>query len=83
MIAHDNTSFIFCNVGVSLLTVFIYYLCAYRLKLQDQEQQRAAGLNTATATVYSILFAMATLACFTYKHRLQDQRAHHRVKVST
>lgn len=51
------------------------------LKLQDREQQRAAGLNTATATVYAISFAIATLACFVYKHRLQDRRAHHRVKV--
>jgi len=83
MIAHDNTLHIFCNAGVSLSTVFIYYLCAYRLKLQDREQQRAAGLNTATATVYAISFAIATLACFVYKHRLQDRRAHHRVKVST
>lgn len=51
------------------------------LKLLDQEQQRVAGLNTATATVYAIAFALATLACFVYKHRLQDRRAHHRVKV--
>ncbi|XP_025196837.1 uncharacterized protein LOC112595752 [Melanaphis sacchari] len=51
------------------------------LKLRDREQQKVTGLNTAMATVYAITFAMATLACFVYKHRLQDRRAHHRVKV--
>lgn len=54
----------------------------YRLKLQNREQQQVTGLNTATATIYAIAFAMATLACFVYKHRLQDKRAHQRIKVN-
>lgn len=52
------------------------------LKQHNQEQQRAAGLNTVTATVYAIAFAMATLICFIYKHHLLDRRAHNKVKVS-
>lgn len=54
----------------------------YRLKLQDGEQQRAAGLDTATTTIYVIVFAATMLIYFTYAHRLQDRLAHHRVKVS-
>jgi len=53
-----------------------------RSKIQDKEQQRAAGLDTAITTVYVIIFAAAMLAYFTYAHHLQKRRAYHKVNVS-
>lgn len=64
-------------------TVVLTLLCFHRLKeVQDREQQCAAGLNTATATVYAIAFAAATFIFFAYKYHLQNRQARNRVKVS-
>lgn len=54
----------------------------FRLKFQEEEHQRVAGLDTATTTVYVVTFAVALLIYFVYAHQLKDRRAHHQVKVS-
>lgn len=54
------------------------------MKLQDQVTlQQRADLNTATSTVYVIVFIAAIITYSMYTHHLQKQRARLRVKVST
>lgn len=74
--------YVLCQLCYKYLSCSIFYIFICRSKLQDQEQLRAAGLDTATTTVYVVTFATALLIFFVYAHRLKDRLAHHRVKVS-
>lgn len=67
---------------ITINTFLLTFFCIYRLKAHDREQQCAAGLNTATATIYAIAFATATFISFAYKYHLQSRQARNKVKVS-